>query len=125
MAWRHFRLEEFACNCCGANEISTAFVNELDGLREALGFPLIITSGYRCPTHNERVSTTGRNGPHTTGKAADIKVHGKQAHELVQFAMQYGFTGIGVKQRGDWSRRFIHLDILESPDRFRPTIWSY
>jgi len=94
-------------------------------LREQLGFPLRITSGYRCPTHNQRVSTTGVAGPHTTGLAADVKIYGREAHALIAAAMAAGFTGIGIKQKGDMSRRFVHLDILDSTERFRPTVWSY
>ncbi len=125
MTWRHFNLDEFRCNCCLENEISTKFVDMVDELREQLGFPLIVSSGYRCPAHNDRVSSTGRDGPHTTGKASDFKVHGRQAHALINAALQAGFTGIGIHQRGDMQKRFIHLDILTEPERFRPTVWTY
>lgn len=44
---------------------------------------------------------------------------------LLDAALQAGFMGIGVNQKGG-SGRFIHLDDIEdSPDRPRPTIWSY
>ncbi len=125
MAWRHFTKDEFSCNCCGCNEISTELVDILDDMREELSFPLRITSGYRCPEHNNRVSSTGRDGPHTTGLAADISIMGHQAHAFLSLAFAKGFTGIGVKQKGNMHRRFIHVDLLDSEHRFRPTIWSY
>lgn len=125
MTWRYFNLDEFRCNCCLKNEISTDLVDALDAIREQLGFPLLISSGYRCPAHNARVSSTGDNGPHTTGLAADIKIAGRQAYALLDKALEWGFTGIGINQRGDMSKRFIHLDLLSEPERFRPTIWTY
>jgi len=124
MTWRHFRREEFACRHCGLNLISTDFVTKLDELREQFGRPLIVTSGYRCREHNARVSSTGLNGPHTTGRAADFAVDRGDAHRLLGLALDMGFTGIGVNQKGDG--RFIHLDDLtDAPGRPRPTVWSY
>jgi len=126
MPWTFFKLSEFACLCgCKANLIQHDFVDKLEHLREALGFPLVVRSGYRCPAHNARVSTTGATGPHTTGRAVDVAVFGRQAFLLIEQAMLDGeFTGVGISQRGDQARRFIHLDDL-SEERFRPTVWSY
>ena len=124
MTWRYFKADEFACRCCGLNLIDHQFVTELDDLRHALGFALPISSGYRCPKHNAKVSSTGANGPHTTGRAADIAVDRTRAYELLRVAMRMNFTGIGVQQKGAY--RFIHLDNL--PDTAlhpRPTVWSY
>lgn len=122
--WRYFKREEFACRHCGANLIDDVFVTELDDLRHHLGFALPISSGYRCPDHNARVSSTGRTGPHTTGRAADIAVSRERAYEVLQAALVMKFTGIGVQQKGN--ARFIHLDNLpNAPGQPRPTVWSY
>lgn len=125
MTWKHFKVEEFRCKCgCGQNLISSKFVDMLDELREACGFPLPVTSGYRCPTYNAKVSSTGHNGPHTTGRAADLGVSRKQAYEVLSWAMRMGFTGIGIKQTGEG--RFIHLDDLPAAEgQPRPTVWGY
>ena len=124
---RHFAPEEFACRCgtCGSDghEMDIAFVQALDNIRERLGFPLIVTSGYRCPAYNSQVSTTGRDGPHTTGRAVDLLVSGARAHALITEA-QLGMTGIGINQKGSHGQRFIHLDNLKAP-RPRPNVWSY
>ena len=101
------------------------FITRLDQVRELLGFPLHITSGYRCPDHNDAVSTTGRDGPHTTGRAADVGISGAQAVALIRRATATAIAGIGVNQRGDHAKRFIHLDDLQSPDHPRPNIWTY
>jgi uncharacterized protein YcbK (DUF882 family) len=91
-------------------------------LRRQLGFPFVVTSAYRCPHHNARVSSTGSAGPHTTGRAIDIAVQGKQALDLLHAALESRqFTGIGVNQKG--AGRFLHLDDLVQPGR--PAIWTY
>jgi zinc D-Ala-D-Ala carboxypeptidase len=128
MPWKYFRPDEFRCkgvNCCGgANQIRTAFVDRLDVLRSRCGFPLVVTSGYRCPVHNARVSSTGDHGPHTTGMAVDIAVSRHRAWKLIGEALAMGFTGIGIKQHG--TDRFVHLDDLKEPIHApRPTIWTY
>lgn len=93
-------------------------------LREAMKIPFTLSSAYRCPGHNSSVNPkTGENGPHTTGKAVDIVMRGADAYRLIHYAMNAGFTGIGVKQAG--IGRYLHLDILAAPDYPRPMIWSY
>ena len=115
-------MEELTCRCgSGQMSMDPQFMARVVAMRDAVGFPFPVTSGYRCPDHNEKVSSTGRNGPHTTGKALDIGVSRQQAYKLLKAALERGFTGIGISQKGNG--RFIHLDGLE--DRGRPTIWSY
>lgn len=125
MTWTNFTRSEFACKCGKCeNKIQDSFIDKLQELRNALDFPLVITSGYRCPAHNARVSSTGLTGPHTTGRAADIAVAREQAFFLVSIAYNAGFTGIGVSQKGN--SRYIHLDDLPATtSQPRPTIWSY
>ena len=121
---KHFRAEEFACKCCGGNSIQPGLVYRLDELRMAYGKPILITSGYRCPEHNQRVSTTGATGPHTTGLAVDIGVSGREAVTVLRLALDLGFTGIGLQQKG--VGRFIHLDMIpDSHAHKRPWCWSY
>ena len=120
MNWKHFSLDEFACKHCGENKIDHDFVSDLDALRAVYGRPIRISSGYRCPDHNEAVSSTGRGGPHTTGRAADILVNGQDAYDLLLLIAGMGFTGIGINQKGVWTSRFIHLDTLQ-----RKAVWSY
>lgn len=125
MSLTFFKLSEFTCKCgCGQNKMDPQTLNRFDTLRAQFGKPLIVTSGYRCPEHNAKVSSTGRTGPHTTGQAADFAVDRVDAHKLLQIALTMGFTGIGVQQKG--GGRFIHLDTLSSLQATpRPTVWSY
>lgn len=120
---KHFARGELACRHCGRCEMDEGFMLVLEELRVKWGRPIALTSAYRCPEHNSRVSTTGLDGPHTTGKAVDILISGEDAFELVVLALEIGFLGVGVKQKG--GGRFIHLDICGGPRFPRPRIWSY
>lgn len=107
-------------------KVDPELMERLQILRYGLGFPLPVTSGYRGPDYNARVSSTGHTGPHTSGRAADISIHGERAHILLEAAFQVGFTGIGVNQKGPQQARFVHLDILAAGEaQPRPRVWSY
>ena len=123
---QYFSQSEFTCSHCGDEQMLEAFVRKLDSLRLDYGSPLTVTSGYRCPIHNDAVSSTGLTGPHTTGCAVDIHVVGFATHRLMKQASIAGFSGIGVAQKGEHNSRFLHLDVLDAGEgRPRPWVWSY
>jgi zinc D-Ala-D-Ala carboxypeptidase len=126
-SWRYFTPGEVQCRCgCLCADMDAAFMARLDALRDALQHPLRVSSGYRCPSHNTRVSQTGATGPHTTGQAVDLAVAGPLAFTVVALALRLGFTGIGVAQKGSLRGRFVHVDDLaDGPGCPRPRIWSY
>lgn len=123
--WPNFTEAEMRCKCgCGRADMDPGFMDRLQEMRAAATFPFVITSGFRCPDYNDRISSTGRTGPHTTGQAADIGVLGHRAHTVAGLAHKYGMTGIGQNQKGPHSKRFIHIDSLA--DGFpRPWVWTY
>lgn len=122
--WKYFKFEDFACKHCGVNLMKEEFIDKCDELRERFRHPLIVASGYRCPEYNKKVSTTGEDGPHTTGEAGDFSVSRHDAYRVLAIAMTMGFTGIGVQQKG--GGRFLHLDTLNEPTHApRPSVWSY
>ena len=121
---KHFSHNELKCKCgCEGNEMDADFLTRLECVREDYGIGMYASSSYRCPEHNDRVSSTGLEGPHTTGHAIDIRVCSKDALKVLSFALAHGMTGIGVSQKGARGSRFIHLDDLT--DGVRPHIWSY
>ena len=81
---QHFSRVEFACqgnHCCGHSApIALNLVNALEHLwrlvSEYLGHDtlLIITSGFRCRTHNAETLGAVPNSWHTRGLAADVRV---------------------------------------------------
>jgi uncharacterized protein YcbK (DUF882 family) len=124
--WKDFSPYEMACKSDGSLKVDEQFMDILQAIRAEVGFPMAVASGYRSPEHNAEVSDTGKDGPHTRGQAADIRVSGEQAITLLSVALKHGIKGVGISQKGNPATRFIHLDICENgPDSPRPTIWSY
>ena len=122
---KNFSSKELSCSHCGENKFDQKTLDALQELREAIGKPIKLSSAYRCPEHNDKVSGSGKSGPHTTGCAVDILCSGKEAHEILTFAMIRSsiWKGIGVSQKGEHKSRFLHLDTLETD--MRPWVWSY
>ncbi len=117
---KNFHIDEFRCQHCGKDGIDMDFARTIDKLRDDVGFPLIISSGYRCAEHPIEARKE-KPGAHTTGRAVDLAVTGEQALIVLKAALNMGFQRVGVQQKG--SGRFIHLDqALGFP---APAIWSY
>ena len=122
--WPNFSFEEMACQETGECEIVKITMDRLQDLRNELGQPLTITSGYRSPRHSIEAAKAAP-GTHSMGRAVDIACAGVVALEILREALAVGFTGIGVKQKGE--HRFLHLDDLKLGEHTapRPAIWSY
>ena len=124
MATLHFTDLELACRCGCGGLPPEATQAKLEALRVAWGKPMRLSSAFRCPSHNVKVSKSGPNGPHTLG-AFDVQVNGEDAFELVKLAMSMGWTGIGLSQKGALATRFIHIDAGLDATHPRPRLWSY
>lgn len=108
---------EFACSC-GRHAIDDnrhnvldhiidkRLVDVLDAIRERLGVPLYINSGYRCPEHNAEVGGVS-NSQHVLGTAADITYDGIDVDYLAQVAEECGADGIGCY----YYQNFVHVDV--------------
>ena len=122
--FKNFSIEEFRCQHTGEDGMDLNFVAKVQRLRTMYGNGLTISSGYRSPEHPIEARKPNGPGAHASGRACDIRIYGEDALDLLHLALDSGdFTGIGVQQSGDHSRRFIHLDDLINERR--PTIWSY
>ena len=106
----HFDLSEFACPCCKRVMLHPFLLEKLEKLRKIMERPIYITSGYRCFAYNRKVGGVA-NSYHLIGLAADIKVKDINLIELLSYAEEIDFTGIGFYEK----RHFLHLDV-------RPTI---
>lgn len=126
LGYPYFTRQELSCKCgCGA-VLKDEFVVKLVALRKEANFPFNVTSGARCGSYNAKVSGTGTKGPHTFLRAVDIKVYGERAFVLLSLLQKFGFTGLGVSQKGSQTSRFFHIDDLTEKEGFpRPTVWSY
>lgn len=97
----HFRSSEFQCKCGKAHDtlISDELVSKLEALYAKLNCSkIIVTSGYRCVTHDKNVGGSG-TGQHTKGTAADICCYGQDGKPISSkvvccTAQDLGFGGI-------------------------------
>lgn len=122
-SYPNFNKREFDCKATGANDMHPKFMERLQSLRAAFGAPLVITSGYRDPRHPEEAKKA-QPGAHAAGRACDIAIRGRDAYVLIGLAIELGFTGIGIAQKG--TSRYLHLDDMPgSAGQPRPTVWSY
>lgn len=126
--YKFFTQAEMRCKCGECDGLpEEAFMNRLEAIRSEYGEPMIISSGFRCAKYNAQVSSSGNDGAHVRGLAADIKVAGSEAYRLLDLAMTFGMTGIGISQAGNHDKRFLHLDMVpaDDPEMPRPYVWSY
>lgn len=113
--YNFFQITEFRDQYTGENKIDKDFVQKLNSLREACGFPFIINSGYRSKNHPVEILKRAP-GTHTDGIAADIRItDGYQRRKIVEEALKLGFRGIGIH------KHFVHVDMRKGP----PVIWVY
>lgn len=97
----HFNAKEFRCKCGKEHEtlLSEELVDKLEKLYDVLNCSkIIVTSGYRCETHDKSVGGSG-TGQHTKGTAADICCYGQDGQPINSKvvcckAQDIGFTGI-------------------------------
>ena len=125
---RHFKKEEMArcfrengnrCRKCplrqpagklpdGVEENLEALVsNVLEPVRERLGKPIVVNSGFRCPIHNAAVGGVA-NSQHMKGEAVDITCEdNKRLAEIIEQLGKYDQL-IRYKRPGG-GIRFIHV----------------
>jgi uncharacterized protein YcbK (DUF882 family) len=95
MTWAHFDRSELVQSRWGSPGVAEMTALDLlvryvlDPLREHVGVPVRITSGYRSPRHNAVIGGSPRS-QHCRGEAADIKVHGYTAEQVAVIIAQLG-----------------------------------
>ena len=102
---KYFKMEDFACKCCGEVHMNQDFLDQLEIARGISGVAYLIQSGYRCPAHNKAVGSTSTN--HIKGVAADIRATtGYQRGKILRGLYLAGFKRIGISFRNG----FVHCD---------------
>lgn len=71
---RNFDAEQYNPPAAIVENLRALCVNILQPLRDALGSPVNLNSGYRCPSLNTAIKGS-KNSQHMTGQAADIVDH--------------------------------------------------
>ena len=83
----HFKLSEFVSSATAEKQgiennpspeavenLRLLSIHTLEPLREALGLPIVITSGYRCKALNDLIAHHSQRSQHMQGRAADFYV---------------------------------------------------
>lgn len=110
---KYFKVKEFACKD-GSQVvfIDDYLYNILDILRQKIGKPVIITSGYRTPEWNKKCDGA-KYSYHMRGMAADIRVDGISAKELANKLNAIVPNECGIIVYKSW----VHFDVRTSKYR--------
>ena len=109
---KNFKLREFQCKD-GSQlvKLDSQLLIKLQKLRDLIGKPIIIASGYRTQQYNKKVGGVD-DSLHLEGKASDIRINGMSPSQIKRYAEQVGFSGIGIY------KSFLHLDIRKTKARW-------
>jgi zinc D-Ala-D-Ala carboxypeptidase len=115
---KHFSTEEFECKCklpsCKEQRISKELIDKLQELREELGIPLTVTSGFRCKDHNTAIGAA-KASQHILGMAVDIRIN--DLTRLLEASIKR-FKAVGDGR----VKGFIHVDVRKTD---KPLLWLY
>lgn len=93
---KNFKTREFKCPCCGKIKYDKALVDRLQIIRNIIGIPITITSGYRCQAFNTKIKGYEKS-LHMEGIAVDIVVRKDKLKELNTLCKQVFYnTGVGT-----------------------------
>lgn len=119
---KNFSSEEFACK--DGSQVPAAYLpniqklaDNLQVLRDHLGKPIFINSGYRTPKYNKSVGGAAAS-QHLTASASDIRVTGmtsKEVHATILKLISEGKMhsgGLGLYNS------FVHYDIRKTVSRW-------
>lgn len=116
---KYFKYEEFdSPDIKGSGKkMDAKLLMMLDRIRDIVGEPLIITSGYRSESWNAKVGGV-EGSSHTKGLAVDISIrNSRMRFKLINALIEVGINRIGIADN------FIHIDI--DPDKHKNVIWTY
>ena len=106
---KHFVPYEFKCKCgkCdrdAAEIMDFRVVISADNLRQMIGRPIIVRSGFRCPQHNKAIHGAAYS-MHMSGMALDLYPVGYSLKDLLSLAL-------GLKHLGGFGvyKTFLHID---------------
>ena len=106
MLSKHFRAREFQTGNCNIVIVSNMLLRVLDTLRDKIGEPIYINSGYRTPEHNKAVRGSTLSY-HMYGMAADIRADKHTPKQLYTILdeMLKGWGGL------EEHKTFLHVDV--------------
>lgn len=120
----HFSKAEFTCQCknsdCQDQMIEQQLIDKLEQMRNDLGQPIKINSGFRCAKHQQELREGGLEtavgkSTHELGQAADISCP-IPIDDLMDCAAKY-FLAIGK------ASKWLHCDLRGPAGKIRR--WTY
>lgn len=110
MVSEHFARDEYRCDCAGScdgfpAEPQPELVSRVEALRQAVGAPVIITSGVRCEERNAEVGGVAWSF-HKRGAAADLYSPGVPVGTLAALAKDCGLNILPYYSSG-----YVHVEI--------------
>lgn len=111
---RNFTQLEFQCPCgCSLQMVDPELAEKLQLIRDKLGKPIKITSGYRCLTRNQQAGG-GTNSRHRYGMAADWRTLNRSVNPVALgiIAQAVGFGGVGIYWHSKGA--FCHADTRQA-----------
>ena len=118
----NFSKSEFDCNS-GADMPQEVFnniqklANQLQIIRNKVGVPIKINSGYRSPEHNTKIGGS-KTSQHLLGKAADIVIDGYTPDEVADLIEELIESGDILQGGLGRYNTFTHYDIRKNKARW-------
>lgn len=116
---KHFKSFEFdSADAPGSGLLMDRdFMERLDKMRDSMGMPVTVVSGFRTPEHNKAVGGEP-NSAHLRGLAVDLAAIGSSSRSaIVIAAVKSGFMRIGI------GSSFVHIDA--DPTLPQCVLWLY
>ena len=120
---KNFNKSEFDCSCGCDMPLKVLhnvqkLANQLQALRNVVGNPIKINSGYRCSDYNDNVVKGAKNSQHKLGKAADIVIEEmtpQETFELIDLLINEGELLQGGLSAYP---NFVHYDVRKTKSRW-------
>lgn len=113
----HFRVREFHSKHDPSDivKVDERLIYLLENIRNYVGKPVHINSGYRSPEYNKTLKNASPRSQHCHGKAADIWVEGVTPKQIADIAECYlgSSGGIGIY------KTFTHVDVRTGCARWK------
>ena len=123
----YFSEDELRCQCgCGVYKFNETVLSILNSIRRDCGFPLPVTSGYRCLDLNRRLKSSDTS-QHVSGQAADIELPGISNYDLgvwIKNNCEYDTVLLEFYKEGIPSSGWVHVSYVEGNNRKRALIFD-
>lgn len=112
------------CTCrhpeCDRRSVNQETLDLAQIARDIYGKPLTVTSGGRCPHHQEEAKKANpKSGDHPEGNGIDIACDGSNRGLLVKAGIDAGFNAIGV------AKTFVHWGRRPELPEGHLVVWTY